>query len=117
MAGQTHTSLEHEPAAKPRAGVLRLAVVFGVAALALVGVFNFAQWRADTVSLNRYCDDPAGHVARIGEILAKPALSEDESRRPYIVAAKLLYLVPQKQGESDTDYLSRLTFRIETTCR
>jgi len=39
-----------------------------------------------------------------------------DSARPYLVAAKLLYLVPQAEDETVDAYLIRLRGRIDANC-
>lgn len=86
-------------------------------AAALSAVFSAAEWYGERVSVPRYCDDPEGHVTRVGRILSEPRPAEEDSRRPYVIAAKLLYLVPQQRDEAVADYLARLRHRIEAACR
>ncbi len=94
-----------------------MVVGFGIVTAALIAVFRFAEWRADTTLLTRYCDSPEAHVARVGRILMLEEPVEDAAKRPYIVAAKLIYLVPRRDGEGVDAYLRRLLDRIGRACR
>ncbi len=98
-------------------GGLRLIAIFITASLVLLGIFQFAQQRAEQVSLPRYCDAPSEHLALISKILTEERPAGDDNRRPYIVAAKLIYLVPRNAEEGLNAYLERLRQRISETCR
>ena len=99
------------------AAPLRLAAGFAVAALVLIGVFDAAEWYAERVSIPRYCDSPDATLERVRETLSEQRPASDASTRPYVVAAKLIYLAPRKDGESLEDYLARLRVRIAESCR
>ncbi len=95
----------------------RLAVGFAVATLVLMGVFNAAEWYADRVSIPRYCGNPDATLELVRVTLSEPRPAPEASTRPYVVAAKLIYLVPQKSGESVETYLARLRLSIAESCR
>jgi len=97
-------------------GVFRLAVVFGAVAVVLLLLFRFAAWRADGELLFRYCDRPEAHLARVERLLTESEPAGEDARRPYIIAAKLIYLIPQDDGEPNEDYLKRLGQRIRAAC-
>lgn len=82
----------------------------------MLAVFRFAGWYADTSALPRYCEDPRGAIERVGEIISGDAPVGKQNRRPYLVAAKLIFLVPQKGAEPDPEYLTRLSRTISETC-
>jgi hypothetical protein len=77
------------------------------------------QWYASNVSMPRYCDEPERTLANVKRLLAeqKPAEDSFESRRPYIIAAKLLFLLPRDANESETAYLARIQKHLEFECR
>ena len=95
----------------------RLAVGFVAAALLLVGVFDAAEWYAGRVSIPRYCGSPDVTLELVRETLSEQQPASETSTRPYVVAAKLIYLIPQKDGEPIGDYLARLRLRIAESCR
>ena len=66
--------------------------------------------------MSRYCDGPEAHLALVERILTETEPAGEGSRRRYIIAAKLIYLIPQEDGESNQDYLRRLDQRIRQTC-
>ena len=106
--------------AGPLAGPKRLGLlvaVFILAAASLVGVFQAAERYGDGVLVTRYCANPEATVEMIGRILADRRPAGDQSRRPYIIAAKLIYLVPRHEGESLAVYQNRLRQHIERRCR
>ncbi len=94
----------------------RMLVVFAVAAGLMALIFRYAGWYADNSALPRYCADPDTALENVARILREPAPAGDGKRRPYLVAAKLLFLVPQLPEESDEAYLQRLRERILETC-
>ena len=98
-------------------GLGLIAAVFILAAAGLVGVFQAAERYGDGVLVTRYCANPEATVEMIGRILADRRPAGDQSRRPYIIAAKLIYLVPRHEGESLAVYQNRLRQHIERRCR
>ncbi len=96
---------------------VRLVVVVLVALVAIGAIFRGAEWYADNVSMPRYCTDPAPTLERIERILTEARPAGDQTTRPYVVPAKLLYLVPRGQDESVPIYLARLRRHIDASCR
>ena len=94
----------------------RVLIVFALTTAVMLFIFNSADWYADNAALPRYCDDPGRAVQIVEEILTSPTPGKGEKRRPYIIAAKLIFLVPQEQGESMPDYMFRLRAKISQSC-
>ena len=94
----------------------RVLVVFAVTAALMLFIFNSADWYATNAALPRYCEKPVETVTIVKEILTSPTPSEGKEKRPYIVAAKLIFLVPQLDGEPLDDYLFRLRKQISEIC-
>lgn len=94
----------------------RILIVFGLTTAIMLFIFNSADWYANKSALPRYCENPAQAVMIVEEILTNPTPGEGEKRRPYIVAAKLIFLVPQEENETMPDYLNRLRSRISQSC-
>ncbi len=92
-----------------------LRVVIPVLA-ALLAVSVLAQWYARSVSLPRYCEDPVDTLDHLERILAEDRPAGDGSRRPYVVAAKLLFLVPRGAGEEPSTYLDRVRRHLRVQC-
>ena len=82
----------------------------------LVLISLLSRWYATTVSLPRYCAQPEETLLRLAAVIGEERPAGDESRREFIVAAKLKYLVPARVDESDGDYLRRLRVYLEQRC-
>lgn len=98
-------------------GLGTVLVVFTITAAILISVFHGAAWRAENELLPRYCDNPEQHLEYIRQIITQETPAEGETRRPYLVAAKLLYIVPRDDGETIDNYISRLNDEISRSCR
>jgi len=94
----------------------RILIVFGLTTAVMLFIFNSADWYANKAALPRYCENPTRAVEIVEEILTSPTPGEGEKRRPYIVAAKLIFLVPQEENESMPDYMLRLRDKISQSC-
>jgi len=77
------------------------------------------QWYAQNVAMPRYCEDPVQTLERVRRLLTEKTPAEDDfsSRRPYIVAAKLLFLIPSNSEEDEAAYLLRIRQYLEEQCR
>ena len=95
----------------------RILVVFCFTAVAMLLIFDAAEWYADNSALPRYCESPADTVEHVREILSNAEPTEGTSKRPYVVAAKLIFLVPREDAEPLQSYLERLRGRISESCR
>ncbi|HHI70295.1 MAG TPA: hypothetical protein ENJ91_04785 [Rhodobacteraceae bacterium] len=94
----------------------RILIVFAATAAVMLFVFNGADWYANNAALPRYCDNPEKTVAIVEEIMTKDNPAEGKERRPYIIAAKLIFLVPRAEDEPMPTYLMRLRGRISESC-
>ncbi len=100
------------------------------------------KWYSTAVTLPRFCQDPESALHHLSDIIYKKSpitaeqsastISEQktghktaqksaqksarEIRRPYIIAAKLIYLIPQHSNESDADYLHRVRQELSQRC-
>ncbi len=111
-SGRDHRS--NAGARRPWIGVVAtLTVVCGV----LIGIFAAADWYAGNVSMSRHCADPERALALVERVLTEARPAGEQRTRPYVVAAKLLYLVPQRAEEPERAYLARLRGHIEAACR
>lgn len=116
--GVTRISGAARPKGRPT--LLGFALAFGVVAIALMATFHAADWYAKNVSLPRYCGEAEASLSLVDRILTDGDIrltTRGKAKRPYLVAAKLLYLVPQRQDESVPAYLIRLRREIEATCQ
>ncbi len=94
----------------------RIVIVFAITAAVMLFIFHGADWYATNAALPRYCADPQGNVDIVEEILTSKTPGDGKKKRPYIVAAKLIFLVPRTEDEPLQDYLTRLRARIAQTC-
>jgi len=87
--------------------------------LMLLGISLANQWYAQNVAMPRYCEDPVQTLERVRRLLTEKTPADDnfESRRPFIVAAKLLFLVPRTGDEDEAAYLLRIQQHLEQQCR
>lgn len=85
-----------------------------IAMLVLISVW--AQWYGNQVSLPRYCGNPSLAINHLEQVLLKKQPAGGESRRPYIIAAKLLFLLPMQNNELIPDYLKRVERHLLEAC-
>ena len=84
---------------------------------ALLAISVAVRFYAHEVSMPRYCADPTGAVDHLERIVTEARPAGEDARRPYVVAAKLLFLVPREADEPLGAYLSRVRMHIEARCR
>jgi hypothetical protein len=94
----------------------RIIIVFVVAAAVMLFAFASAEWYANESAVPRYCEDRQGVVERVELILTKSEPVGSGSKKPFIIAAKLIFLVPMDSGEAIKDYVERLTRHIDKVC-
>ncbi len=94
----------------------RILIVFALTAGVMLFIFNSADWYASNAALPRYCKNPLQTTMIVEEILTSDAPGDGKKKRPYIVAAKLIFLVPQEEDEPIDHYLDRLRHRISEAC-
>ncbi|MFQ5535263.1 MAG: hypothetical protein ACE5EM_10645 [Sphingomonadales bacterium] len=87
----------------------------------LVTVTLYANWYSSGVSEPRYCDDRENALHRLERILTEgnPAGTgaNFKDRRPYLIAAKLLFLIPRQPDEEIEPYLDRVREHFWKVCR
>ncbi len=101
---------------KPAAPYLFLRVT-GAVLLIMLLISVWARWYGQQVSLPRYCENPQSTLQYLEKVIEEKRPAGDEARRPYIVAAKILFLLPRNSEEEQTAYLSRIRTYIQDTCR
>lgn len=89
-----------------------LLVVFTV----LLLIFYASHWYAAQVSLPRYCQQTEQVLQRLAAINTQSRPAGNKSRRDYIVAAKLEFLLPARADEPVDTYLLRLRNQLEEKC-
>jgi len=96
--------------------MLRIVVIFGLTAVIMMFVFNSVDWYSKRAAMPRYCENPVKIVDIVEEILTTEKPGDGKERRPYIVAAKLIFLVPRKADEPIDTYKQRLRDKISDSC-
>ena len=76
------------------------------------------KWYSTSVTLPRFCEDPESSMYHLEELITKrtPAGEGRLARKPYIIAAKLIYLVPQESNEPNENYLHRVRSELSQRC-
>ncbi len=83
----------------------------------LMAVFWFSGWYSQQVSLPRYCDQLTESLQLLNAINTQSRPAGDSSRRQYIIAAKLEFLLPRAAEEPVETYLRRLQTQLQRHCR
>ncbi len=96
-------------------GFRLLPVVLVVTAVLLI-IPVWLNWYSAAVSLPRYCADPQQTLMHLRQILTEPRPAGEKPRRPYLIAAKLLFLLPRQPEESTDDYLRRIENHLQNRC-
>ncbi len=91
--------------------------LIGFVLLMLLCISLWLRWYTGAVSMPRYCDNPADTLHYLEKVLTEKTPAKQENRRPYIIAAKLIYIVPRQREEPVADYLQRLKIRIAEQCQ
>lgn len=86
------------------------------ALLSVLAISLGANWYARKVSMPRYCDSRPETLQLLKKIITEERPAGDETRRPYLVAAKLLFLVPREADEETAPYLERLGQHLRARC-
>ena len=86
-------------------------------AVLLVAITMLARQYRGEVSLPRYCADPEHALELLQRVISERRPAGDGARRPYLIAAKLLFLVPREPDEAVDRYLDRVAAHIEVACR
>lgn len=83
----------------------------------LLAISFAAQWYARQVTLPRYCQYPAGTLDRVRQLLSERNPAGEGDRKPYIIAARLTFLLPRESEEPLERYIQRLQQHIDMQCR
>ncbi len=90
-------------------------VIFFVV-LALLAISLLSQWYAQQVTLPRYCENPEQTLQLLQKIISEERPAGNETRRPYLIAAKLLFLLPRQVDETLPAYLDRIHTHLQEQC-
>lgn len=83
----------------------------------LLGISSAAQWYSSNITMPRYCEDPVQVLARARQVLTERTPAGEGDRKPYIIAARLTFLLPRESDEPLDDYMKRLQQHIDQQCR
>jgi len=91
-----------------------IAIIF----LIMLFISQAIKWYSNAVTLPRFCEDPPATLHYLDDLISKPTPAGEgrAARRPYIIAAKLIYLIPQQSNESNKDYLYRVRTELSQRC-
>ncbi len=85
--------------------------------LILLGISAAAQWYSRNITLPRYCEYPVSVMQRVYQVLTEKTPAGAGDRKPYIIAARLTFLVPRDSNEALNDYMNRLQRYIDQQCQ
>ena len=85
--------------------------------LILIAISAAAQWYSRNITMPRYCEDPMGVMQRVYKVLTEKTPAGVGDRKPYIIAARLTFLVPRDSNEPLRDYMNRLQRYIDQQCQ
>ncbi len=85
--------------------------------LVMLIISAWARWYGEQVSLPRYCENPQETLQHLEKVLRDKRPAGDEARRPYIIAAKIIFLLPRNGDETLQAYLDRIRVYIRDSCR
>lgn len=92
-----------------------LKIILPVAVILLL-ISNWIQWYSSEVSIPRYCQDPVQTIEYLKKVMIEDRPAGDNPRRPYLIVAKLLFLVPRQSNESIEIYLDRIKAYLQKIC-
>lgn len=83
----------------------------------LLSISFAAQWYGQNITMPRYCSDPVAVNERVRDVLTKHRPAGDGDRKPHIIAARLMFLLPRESDEQLEAYIERLQHHIDQQCR
>jgi len=85
--------------------------------LALLAISQMSQWYANNISFPRYCKQPEITLQFLHALVGEDVRIDNDQRRQYMIAAKLLFLYPKESSENSLDYMLRMRRLIMSECR
>ncbi|WP_457676912.1 hypothetical protein [Thiolapillus sp.] len=82
----------------------------------LLAISFAARWYSRHITMPRYCEYSGDILARVRDVLTERTPAGSGDRKPWIIAARLTFLVPRKADEPLESYLHRLQRHIERQC-
>ncbi len=99
-----------------RRGSFNPLVAVMVVALVLWAVSLGSGCYAEKVLMPRYCENVPETMRLLEEVLTEERPAGAGSRVPYLIAAKIIYLQPQRSSESIPAYLERMQLHLQRRC-
>ncbi len=88
--------------------VIVLAIIFALS--------QWINWYSVNVSIPRYCENPKQTLSYLKKIINEKQPAGNEPRKPYLIAAKILYLIPRQSEEPEKVYLKRVHNQLLNEC-
>jgi len=85
-------------------------------AVMLFAISGLNNWYAQHITLPRYCENPEQTLSRLQKILESERPAGSETRRPYLIVAKILFLLPRQADETIEAYLERVRYYLQEQC-
>ena len=89
-----------------------LLVVFVI----IFALSQWINWYSTNVSMPRYCDNPKQTLSYLEKIINEKQPAGNDARKPYLIAAKILYLIPRQSNEPNDVYLNRVHNQLLKEC-
>ncbi len=77
---------------------------------------RWVSWYSEEVSMPRYCENPGQALSYLQKVINNEQPAGNEPRKPYLIAAKILYIIPQQSNEETEAYLNRVHNQLIQTC-
>ncbi len=84
--------------------------------IVLVMIGLCSSWYAQTISILRYCENPQTTIQYLQRVINEERPAGENARKPYLIAAKLLFLLPRQSEESVSGYLERVRQYLQEQC-
>jgi len=84
--------------------------------LIILLISQMIKWYSHSVTLPRFCEDPELAIHHLQEIITERSPAGEAPRRPYIIAAKLIYLIPRQANEPIEHYIQRVRAELNQRC-
>ena len=82
--------------------------------LSLITIWT--NWYSQQVSILRYCEDTEQTLLYLKKVVTENRPAGEDAHKPYLIAAKLLFLVPRQGDEPVEEYLDRVKLYLHGRC-
>lgn len=83
----------------------------------MIAVSQWIAWYGNHVSIPRYCDKIEQTTAYLRQIITESTPAGNGARKPYLIASKILFIMPQQPDENTDQYLARVQNHLVGQCR